>query len=162
MTQQECNRTEPYQYPTLGPPPKSSTQAVRNSMKGNRPDNTVPERLLRTALWASGIRGYRLSYRTTVGRPDLTFVGKKIAVYVHGCFWHRCPHCALPNPKTNSEFWERKFVRNVERDHRNVQTLVSQGWFVVEIWECEVKRDTSECVRKVRESIEMASTQKPT
>jgi len=85
-------------------------------MKGNKAKNTKPELLLRKALCSTGIRGYSLNWKKVPGKPDIAFPGKKIAIFVNGCFWHRCPICDLPLPKTNIEFWKNKFIRNVERD----------------------------------------------
>ena len=81
-------------------------------MSANRAKDTKPELLLRQALWQSGHRGYRLHHKKIPGRPDITFVGKKVAIFVHGCFWHRCPKCAYTLPKNNTAFWQAKFDRN--------------------------------------------------
>lgn len=87
---------------------------------------------------ATGIRGYRLHYKKAPGRPDINFVGKKVAVFVHGCFWHSCPHCMPPRPKSHTKFWHAKLDRNVERDHRKVAELRAEGWRVVTIWACRL------------------------
>lgn len=72
-------------------------------------------------------------------RPDIAFVGKKVAIFVHGCFWHRCPRCNYPLPKNNTEFWQTKFERNVARDARKKADLKHLGWKVITVWECELK-----------------------
>ena len=107
-------------------------------MQGNKGKDTGPELLLRKALWAAGVRGYRLHRRVEGIRPDLVFGKAKVAVFVHGCFWHRCPHCTPSLPKNNRGFWRSKFSANRARDARKRAALESLGWQVVEIWECQL------------------------
>jgi DNA mismatch endonuclease (patch repair protein) len=97
--------------------------------------------------------GYRLNWRTAAGRVDIAYPGRHVAVFVHGCFWHRCPSCALPLPKSNTDFWARKFERNVERDSRVESELTSLGWTVVTVWECELKHDTAAVVARIARSM---------
>ena len=82
-------------------------ESVRRSMQGNTSTETEPERLLRAALFQSGVRGYRKNVRKLPGTPDVVFGKQKLAVFVHGCYWHRCPRCTRNiHPKTNSKFWQ--------------------------------------------------------
>ena len=97
--------------------------------------------LVRQRLREAGLTGYRLQWKKAPGRPDIAFPGRKIAIFVNGCFWHRCPHCNPSVPKRNTEFWEAKFRRNVERDRRAIAELEEMGWTTITIWECELKRD---------------------
>ena len=96
-------------------------------------------------LREAGYPGYRLHWRIDdedgryVCRPDITYPGRKVAIFVHGCFWHRCPTCDLGLPKTNSDYWREKFERNVERDTRKESALLDLRWKVHTIWECEVE-----------------------
>ena len=113
----------------------------RKSMQGNKRADTKPEMLVRQRLRAAGLSGYRLQWKKAPGRPDIAYPGRKVAIFVNGCFWHRCPNCQPPVPKRNREFWEAKFARNVERDARAVAELEEQGWHVITIWECELKKD---------------------
>ena len=108
-------------------------------MKGNVRSNTKPELRLRQLLRAAGYPGYRLHWKQAPGTPDIAYPGRKVAIFVNGCFWHRCPHCAPPNPKSNSEFWETKFTRNRERDARKTRQLESSGWRVLTVWECQLR-----------------------
>lgn len=117
------------------PVPKSEN--VSRVMSANKAKDTKPEILLRKALWKAGLRGYRLHYKKVPGRPDIAFVSKKIAIFVHGCFWHRCPHCDYSLPKNNRKFWEKKFKKNVERDKRKIRELRKLEWKVFVIWECK-------------------------
>jgi DNA mismatch endonuclease, patch repair protein len=84
------------------------------------------------------------------GKPDIVYPRSKVAVFVHGCFWHRCPTCNLPLPRTNSTFWQRKFARNVERDRLNKEELQTMGWRVVVIWEHEIREAPADSARQVK------------
>jgi len=110
-------------------------------MRANKGKDTGPERALRSLLRDAGYPGYRLHWRKAPGRPDIAYPGRKVAVFVHGDFWHRCPRCKPPLPKTNREFWARKFALNVERDKRKVDALEQLGWTVLVVWECELRDD---------------------
>lgn len=121
--------------------PTATSEGTRHTMQANRGKDTKPELVVRRILRHAGYPGYRLHWRKAVGRPDIAFPGRKIAVFVNGCYWHRCPSCRPPMPKQNSDFWAAKFVANEERDARNAADLRSAGWTVVTIWECEIRRD---------------------
>lgn len=104
-----------------------------------RAANTGPEMRVRRALHKLGAR-YRLHDSKLPGKPDLTFPSRRIALFVHGCFWHRHPssECKLTRtPKSRLDFWQAKFAKNVERDARTQSELVALGWEVITIWECE-------------------------
>ena len=122
-------------------------------MKSNKSKGTSPELLVRRALREAGYPGYRLNWKKAPGKPDICYPGRRVAIFVNGCFWHRCPRCNLPMPKHNSEFWAEKFERNVERDRRDREELAAQGWTVVDIWECELKEDFDGCVARAVEAI---------
>lgn len=115
--------------------------AIKKSMQGNKRSNTKPELLVRQRLRAAGLTGYRLQWKKAPGRPDIAFPGRKIAIFVNGCFWHRCPKCNPSEPKRNVEFWQAKFKRNVERDARAIAELQELGWTAITIWECELKKN---------------------
>lgn len=138
----------------LGPAPRASSADARNTMLANLRRNTGPERSLRRALGDAGIRGYRLDLKTAPGRPDIAFTRLKLAVFVHGCFWHRCPHCQLELPKSHRAFWKRKFELNAERDERKRRQLEAQGWEVLELWECEVSRDAASCATRIKRALD--------
>lgn len=129
----------------------------RHSMQGNRGKNTKPELLVRQRLREAGLPGYRLQWKKAPGKPDIAFPGRKVAIFVNGCFWHRCPHCNPSVPKRNTEFWEAKFRRNVERDARAIAELREMGWTAITIWECELKRDRiDETMAKVIDQVRAA------
>ena len=122
------------------PSPPASNYAVHKSMQGNKRANTKPELLVRERLRKAGLTGYRLQWKVP-GHPDIAWPGKRVAIEVRGCFWHRCPHCKPSAPKKNVEYWEAKFARNVERDTENVHKLEEMGWRVHVIWECQLKKN---------------------
>lgn len=103
---------------------------------------------LSRSLWAAGVRGYRRQHRLP-GRPDLAFTRLRLAVFLHGCFWHRCPTCRLSYPRANGDFWRAKLDANVERDKRAMASLQDIGWAVEVIWECSFRRDRSRVVREL-------------
>lgn len=119
--------------------PQATSQVVTKVMKANKASSTKPEIMVRKYLWANGLRGYRLNWKGAPGRPDICFTKYKYAIFVHGCFWHRCPKCSKSLPKTNTAFWARKFELNLARDKTKMDTLQTQGWKVFVIWECDIK-----------------------
>lgn len=115
-----------------------------------RGKNTSPELRVRRLAHAMGLR-FRLHRRDLPGTPDIVLPKYNTVVFVHGCFWHRHPGCRkATTPKSNVDFWEAKFLRNVERDQTNRLLLEKAGWRVIVIWECETK---SETVASILESI---------
>ena len=118
------------------PPP--SSPAVRKTMQANRGKNTGPELKLRQLLREAGYPGYRLHWKKAPGHPDIAYPGRKVAIFVNGCFWHRCPHCNPSTPKSNRDFWEAKFAANRERDSRKTLDLHKMGWTIFTYWECEI------------------------
>ena len=104
-----------------------------------RGKDTTPELVVRRLAHGLGYR-FRLHKKTLPGKPDLVFPRLRVAIFVHGCFWHRhrgCPKATMP--KSRVEYWAEKFERNVERDARVVRALEEAGWTVHTIWECETK-----------------------
>ena len=101
--------------------------------------NTTPEMRVRRAAHALGLR-FRLHRKDLAGTPDLVFPKRKIALVVHGCFWHRHPGCPkASSPGTRTSYWAQKFDMNVTRDIRVERELAQTGWQVVTVWECETK-----------------------
>lgn len=108
-------------------------------MAGIRGKDTKPETLVRKALFKAGFR-FRLHRRDLPGVPDVVLPGRRVAVFVHGCFWHVHPGCSYAKtPSTRREFWTRKLARNVERDARAREALLIAGWRVLVVWECATK-----------------------
>jgi DNA mismatch endonuclease (patch repair protein) len=132
---------------------KIINKRINISMRGNKSKHTKPELLLRKALWASGLRGYRLHIKKLAGSPDIVFSTKKIAIFVNDCFWHRCSKCNLNLPKTNTEFWRDKFSKNIKRDESNYAKLTRENWTVLTIWECDIKNNLKEQILKIESLI---------
>jgi DNA mismatch endonuclease (patch repair protein) len=108
-------------------------------MSAIRAIGTTPERRVRRYLHAVGLR-FRLYDRSLPGRPDLVLAGRKVAIFVHGCFWHQHRGCAFATtPSTRSDFWQAKFASNQARDLAVTERLTALGWQVLTIWECEVR-----------------------
>ena len=121
--------------------PAATDYGTHRSMQGNKGKDTKPELLVRKRLREAGLTGYRLQWKVP-GRPDIAWPGRKVAVFINGCFWHRCPNCNPSTPKKNVEYWDAKFARNVERDQRNLEALRADDWTVHVIWECQLKKKT--------------------
>lgn len=119
----------------------------RQMMSRIKGRDTAPELSLRRKVWALGLR-YRLHFRIGRARPDMVFIGAKLAVFVDGCFWHGCPlHSTMP--KNNRDFWERKLNRNRERDIENTLQLEASGWRVLRLWEHEIETSAEDCARRI-------------
>lgn len=110
--------------------------AVMRRVKGK---DTSPERIVRKALTALGAR-YRLHRKDLPGHPDIVMPGRRLVLFVHGCFWHGhdCARGAR-TPKANRDYWVAKIARNRARDERSDAALAALGWRVETIWECELK-----------------------
>jgi len=115
-------------------PAKRSAVMARVKSKDTR-----PELLLRRLLTGLGAR-YRLHRKDLPGSPDVAMPGRRLAIFVHGCFWHGhdCARGARV-PKANRDYWLAKVARNVARDARNRADLAAAGWRVETVWECEMK-----------------------
>lgn len=117
-------------------------------MRSNRRSGTRPERLLRSAIHARGLRfrkDHRIDLPHLCVRADVVFPRARVAVFVDGCFWHRCPDHAS-YPRRNAAFWAGKLSRNVERDRRVDLALVEAGWTAVRCWEHEPPRAAADRV----------------
>jgi DNA mismatch endonuclease (patch repair protein) len=110
--------------------------------------NTTPERRLRSALWAAGLR-YRVHSATPVGRPDVAFIQQRLAVFIDGCFWHGCPKHYV-RPRSREGFWTQKLKENVDRDRRQTLALEALHWRVVRAWEHEIFEEVDKVVSRVR------------
>ena len=108
--------------------------------------DTKPEIILRKKLWDNNLR-YRLKNKLP-GRPDIVFPGCMVAIFVDGCFWHKCPQHFIM-PKTRMEFWREKINKNVDRDLKVNEMLSSKGWRVIRIWEHEVMGGSDKILRKI-------------
>jgi DNA mismatch endonuclease (patch repair protein) len=99
---------------------------------------TKAEIELRHALHRLGFR-YRLNDKRLPGSPDIVLPRYHVVIFVNGCFWHRHPNCSKATmPKSNVDYWRKKFAENVERDMRKESELTELGWRVIVVWQCEV------------------------
>lgn len=109
-------------------------------MSGIRSKDTKPEMIVRRVLFSRGFR-YRLHRRDLPGAPDIVMSSRKIAIFVHGCFWHLHANCKFAKlPSSRTEFWSAKLNGNALRYQRAIKSLQSSGWRVLVVWEC-VTRD---------------------
>ena len=108
----------------------------RRIMQSVKTENTGPELVVRRLLHGMGYR-YRLHRRDLPGKPDIVFVSRRKAIFVHGCFWHghACPKGRLP--KSRLDYWQPKLDKNMTRDRTKIEQLESLGWSVLVIWQCE-------------------------
>jgi DNA mismatch endonuclease, patch repair protein len=122
------------------------------NMSRIRAKNTGPEVKIRKMLPANGIRGYRIHYNLP-GKPDIVFTKKKIAIFIDGCFWHKCPVC-FQEPETRKEFWMKKIQSNIDRDKKVNEQLKDDGWTVLRFWEHDVRKNPDAIVKEISEMIE--------
>lgn len=116
-------------------------------MSRTRRRDTGPEIALRKALWASGLRGYRVDDQTLPGRPDVAWHPRRLAVFVDGKWWHG--HPSVYQPGQHGPFWEAKIARNVARDHVVNAALEALGWTVLRFWDFEIERAMEDVLRRV-------------
>jgi DNA mismatch endonuclease (patch repair protein) len=119
-----------------------------------RSKDTKPEVALRAALWAAGLRGWRLHPKTVPGKPDVAFTRWRVAVFVDGRFWHGHPDFFTFGK--SGEYWDKKIARTQERDRLANEALASTGWTVLRFWDFEVEQDLESCVVAVARALEEA------
>jgi DNA mismatch endonuclease (patch repair protein) len=120
-----------------------SRETRSRMMSGIRGKNTKPEHVVRKALFAAGFR-FRLHRRDLPGVPDILLPGSRVAIFVHGCFWHRHRKCLYAKmPATRSDFWREKLEGNESRDRKNVEALLAFGWRVLVVWECTTRKNVT-------------------
>jgi len=121
------------------------------NMSRIRAKDTKPEMTFRIYIWSKGLRGYRVHSKLR-GKPDLYFGKSKIAIFIDGCFWHKCAVC-FKRPKSNKKYWNKKIQRNVERDLETDVYLESNNIHVLRFWEHEIKNDINKCFNKLKKLI---------
>ena len=111
-----------------------------NNMSRIKGKNTKPEMVVRKFLHANGFR-YRLHAKDLPGKPDIVIIKHKTVIFVNGCFWHGHTECKYSTvPKTRTEWWENKIAKNITNDEKVVLALKKQGWNIITIWTCDLKR----------------------
>jgi DNA mismatch endonuclease (patch repair protein) len=129
-------------------------------MAAIRAKDTKPELALRKALRQVGASGYRLHRKDIPGKPDLSFIRWKVAVFVDGVFWHGHPDHWNPE-KASSDYWRTKIARNIARDRAADTALSDMGWRVVRMWDQDVKADIDGCVERVRQALAASGWDSP-
>ena len=120
-----------------------SKEVRSKNMSRIRSTNSKPEETIRKYLFSKGLR-YRKNVRKLPGCPDIVLPKYKTVVFVNGCFWHKHDCGRFVWPSSNEEYWHKKINRNIERDADNLRTLTEQGWRVITIWECQLKKKVVE------------------
>jgi DNA mismatch endonuclease (patch repair protein) len=116
------------------------SKARHYNMTQIRSKDTKPEVMVRKFLFSKGLR-FRKNDKRYPGCPDIVFPKYKTIVFVNGCFWHSHSNCRESSiPETNREYWEPKLKRTQERDKNNIYSLEKNGWNVIVVWECELKK----------------------
>ena len=107
--------------------------------------DTSIELMVRRYLFAIGYR-YRVNYKELPGKPDIVFIKKKIAIFVHGCYWHGhgCGSRYAHTSQSNKEYWAPKIERTRKRDQEHIQELETDGWKVIVLWECQIRENFDE------------------
>lgn len=118
-----------------------SAEQRHNNMAAIKGKGTKPEMIVRKFLWSRGFR-YRVNNARLPGHPDIVLRKYLTCIFVNGCFWHGHKNCRYyVIPKTNTDFWIRKIIRNIERDRQEQLQLARMGWHCITVWECELKRE---------------------
>lgn len=118
------------------------------NMSRIRATDTKPEMLVRRFLHANGFR-YKLHDKTLPGKPDIVLPKYKTVIFIHGCFWHGHTGCRyFVVPKTRTEWWLNKIDRNRENDNKAIEHLQKEGWKIIIVWECDLKKDKAEQMLK--------------
>jgi DNA mismatch endonuclease, patch repair protein len=123
-----------------------------NLMSRVRTRDTEPELKLRRALWAAGVRGWRVHPARVPGRPDLAWIGRHVAVFVDGAFWHGHPDYYWGQ---SGRFWDEKIATNRARDERINRQLRDNGWKVLRFWDFELQSDLETCLDRVQQALRL-------
>ena len=127
----------------------NTKEQISRNMKSNKGKDTKPELLLRKELWRRGLR-YRKNYKELYGKPDIVFLGARIAVFVDGKMWHGCDwEHQKDDFKSRRDYWIPKIERNIEHDYEVTQELISLDWLVMRFWDFEIKKNLQECADKI-------------
>lgn len=124
-------------------------EEITKNMRSNKNKDTKPELVLRKELWKRGLR-YRNNYKKAIGKPDIVFVSRKIAIFVDGKMWHGYDWENQKNDfKSHRDYWIPKIERNIERDKEVTEQLQNEGWTVLRFWDFEINKNLSDCADKI-------------
>lgn len=125
----------------------------KKNMQAVKSKNTSIELMLRKELWKRGLR-YRTNYTKIIGKADIVFIGKKIAVFCDSEFWHGYDwEHKKEEIKSNRDFWLPKIEQNIQRDKEVTQALTSDGWLVLRFWGKDIKKKLSECADIIEKAV---------
>lgn len=124
----------------------------RKNMQSIRSKDTSLELKLRSALWNEGIR-YRKNYNKLPGKPDIAITKYKIAVFCDSSFWHGRNYKEKRKVATNPEYWDKKIIRNIQRDKKINTQLYSLGWTVLRFWDDDINNNIEECIETVKDAL---------
>lgn len=131
-----------------------SKEQRHKNMSNIHSKNTSPEKAIRRALHKAGFR-YRICDKRYLGKPDLVFPRYYAVIFINGCFWHAHEGCSyFVIPKSNTDFWLKKFSRNKERDAENLRYYQEQCWRVCYVWECAIRcKNSKQKIENVKDQI---------
>lgn len=127
----------------------------RRTMRAVKGKSTRLEKRLFAILARMALHDWKQNVTNVTGKPDVVFPNSRVAIFVDGCFWHGCPYCKRPLPKTNRQYWERKISRNISNARIINKKLRSEGWTVIRIWEHQLARsvDPAKIKAKIERSL---------
>ena len=132
---------------------KKTPEQISYNMQQVKNKDSKIEVLLRKELWSRGIR-YRKNVTRIYGKPDIAFIGKKVAVFCDSEFWHGHNWEERKNDfKSHQEFWIPKIERNMERDREVNEKLISEGWIVLRFWGKDIKKNTAQCADQIEKVV---------
>lgn len=131
---------------------KKQPMTRSENMSRIKSKNTSIEQILGKAMWSAGLR-YRKQCKDIYGRPDFCFRNKKLVIFCDSDFWHGKKFLEGEKFKTNTDFWESKIKRNIERDKEVNEYLHENGWTIIRLWEKQIKKDTDGCVKLIFDQI---------
>lgn len=137
---------------------KKSAEQISHNMRQIKSKDSIIELTLRRELWRRGLR-YRKNVKSIYGKPDIAFIGKKIAIFCDSEFWHGYAwEISREDFQSNQDFWIAKIERNIQRDKEVTEHLRKDGWIVLRFWGKEIKRDVSGCADIVQQAVESRFT----
>ena len=117
--------------------------------------DTSIELLVRRKLFSMGYR-YHVNYKALPGKPDIVFTKKKVAIFIHGCYWHGhdCGSRYAHSSQSNKMYWGTKIERTKQRDEKHIQALEADGWTVIVLWECQIRQSFDQVIKLIIETLE--------
>ena len=131
-----------------------SAEKRSRNMSHIRSKDTSIELKVRKYLFSLGYR-YRVNYKDLPGKPDIVFTKKKIAIFIHGCYWHGhdCGSRYAHTSQSNRAYWGPKIERTKQRDQEHIQELKALGWKVVVLWECQIRKKLEEMLQNLNQEL---------